>query len=135
MQPNYFLEAEYQDGYIHSELKLRDVSPYTDKANIFSDILNKRPVPEHGKMVRFSLIGAERRFDIDWSEFPEEAKPIRFIHKSLVQDQVTTVNPDGSGLSWEDVGDPRVVIDSYDFGYEYWDENGKKQKAVKTVTE
>lgn len=135
MQLGYFLEAEYQDGYVHSELKLRDKSPYVEGSNIFGDILNKRPEAEHGKMVRYSFVGPNRRYDIDWSKFPDTAKPIRFIHKDLHQEQRMSVGAPGYPSVWENYGDPRLVISSYDFGYEYHDADGVKQKAVKTITE
>jgi hypothetical protein len=133
MQTRYFLEAEYDDGYVHSELKLGDKSPYVQDSNIFGDILHKRPVQEHGKMVRYSFVGPERRFDVDWSNFPDNAKPIRFIHKQLEQDQHISVSKDGYARSWENYGDPRVKVVSYDFGYEYFDKDGKKHKEIKEI--
>lgn len=135
MQLGYFLEAEYEDGYVHSELKLRDKSPYLEGSNVFGDILNKRPVPEHGKMVRYSFVGPNRRFDVDWSDFPDDAKPIRFIHKSVSQEQHLVMGASGYKDVWENFGDPRVETSSYDWGYEYHDADGTKQKAVIEIVE
>jgi hypothetical protein len=73
-------DAEYEDGYIHSETDFNDISPYTHKHNIFNDILEKRPEAEHGRLVRFSAYWKDNRYDVNWLDLPDNARPVRFRH-------------------------------------------------------
>lgn len=132
------VQAEYEDGYIHDETEHGDISPYgpfeemvqdyddngvglgtfstqrIDK-NILNDILEKRPEAEHGKMVRFSVFYRNSRYDIDWRQMPDNARPIRFRHGFL------TVDEFGNEVSgWSGV----------DFGYQYTDADGKNIQEV-----
>jgi hypothetical protein len=109
------IEAEYSDGFILSETEHSDVSPYTDKHNIFNDVLNHRPEEEHGKLVRFSVFYRDQRYDVDWTTLPDNARPIRF------RDGYSTIYPDGSQENgWSGVH----------FGYQYNTKSGKNIQKV-----
>ena len=109
-------EAEYADGYIHSETELDDISPFEEGKNIFYDILEKRPEAEHGPMVRFSVFYQNQRYDVDWTGLPESARPIRFRHGYATLHVATGEMESGwSGMS---------------FGYQYNDETGKNVKEI-----
>lgn len=114
------LQAEYRDGYIHDERALADVSPYQPGKNVFFDILEKKPEPEHGRLVRLSLLTDGQRHDIDWTELPENARPIRFLHRRLVRNLAN--------------GDQEIFLDSIDFGYQYTDNEGRNHQEVKEIT-
>ena len=116
MQP--YIEAEYESGYVHRETP-EDHSPYVLGKNIFNDILEKRPEPIHGKMVRFSLVTEETTYSVDWTQLPDNARPIRF--KQMERDNV-----DGQ---W--VGDARIT--GIDFGYQYNDADGKNIEVVERI--
>lgn len=109
------IQAEYEDGYIHDETTLNDISPYNKEKNIFDDIINKRPEAEHGKLVRYSLFYKDNRHDIYWNTLPENARPIRFRHGFFAE------------LS---NGDIESGFSSVDFGYQYNDKNGKNVQEV-----
>lgn len=115
-----YIEAEYDDGYIHREDE-QDHSPYESGRNIFYDILHKLPEKPHGPMVRFSLITPEQRWDIDWTVLPANARPIRFMKKE--RDYEVGTN--------EPVGEIRMT--GIDFGYQYLDDAGENQQEVLTV--
>jgi hypothetical protein len=120
-------EALYEDGYILSETDQGDISAYVDcplvdgiptGPNTFDDILKKRPVAKHGKMVRFSVFYKNRRYDVDWTAVPDNARPIRFRDGSN--------SLDGSG---------NEVFNGYHavrLGYQYT-ENGKNTKEIKDL--
>lgn len=110
------VEAEYSDGYIHSETDLNDQSPYEKTANVFNDILEKRPEAEHGRMVRFSVFYKNARYDVDWTTLPDNARPIRFRHMERAS----------VGGVW--VSDPVAV--RIEFGYQYNDESGANQQEI-----
>lgn len=110
------LQAEYADGYLHDELALNDVSPYAEGRNVFYDILERKPEPEHGPLKRLTLFTDGERFDIDWTRVPEGARPIRFRKMEL--DLVQTGEPQEARC----VG---VV-----FGYQYNDADGKNHQVV-----
>lgn len=124
MVDGYYLEAEYETGYVHSN-ELYDVSPYAlnDRGelgpNIFNDILQKRPNAIHGKMVRFSLIGPEKRYDINWMGLPDNARPIYLRHMEHV------FNPS--------TGEKKTNMTSQSFGYQYNDEDGSNHKEVQEI--
>lgn len=100
------IEAQYADGYVHSETELQDVSPYDADHNVFYDILNRLPEDEHGRMVRFSVYYKNARYDIDWRGLPDNARPIRFRHG------FHQWRPDGTEITgWSGV----------DFGYQFTD--------------
>lgn len=109
------IEAEYQDGYVHSETELDDVSPYVPGKNVFADILNKLPEKEHGKLVRFSLLMPGERHDVDWRGLPDNARPIRFRNLSVDSVNGQAVN---YRLNW------------VHFGYQYTDDAGKSHKDI-----
>lgn len=110
------IEAEYEDGYIHNETQLGDNSPYLpDEKNVFNDILENRPVAEHGRMVRFSVFYGDKRHDVDWTNLPKNARPIRFRH-------IEVDFQDGKMLEKRIMG--------VDFGYQYTDDDGKNVQDV-----
>lgn len=126
------VEAEYKDGFILSETELNDRSAYVplemvvmdgDEVptgpNTLSDIVEKRPEADHGKLVRFSVFYKNARYDIPWADMPENARPIRLRDRSRWLDQ------DGnSGFTdWEGC---RI-------GYQWNDETGKNFKHIKEL--
>lgn len=118
-----YIEAEYEDGYIHREDE-QDHSPYVPGKNIFNDILEKRPVAAHGRMVRFSLVTKKDTYSIDWTKLPDNARPVRFRH----MERDIIASSDGSA-EWS--SEPRVM--GIDFGYQYTDEAGKNHQEVKEI--
>jgi hypothetical protein len=111
------VEAEYEDGYTHSETELDDVSPYQPGKNVFYDILERRPEAEHGRMVRFSCFYLDRRYDIEWRGMPDSARPVRFRH----------------GFSTFDPGSGVVLASGWtgvDFGYQWNDEDGRNRQEI-----
>lgn len=113
------VEAEYSDGYIHSESLLDDISPYDPTNNILRDIIEKRPEAKHGRLVRFSCFYKNRRYDVDWQTLPDNARPIRFKH----------IERDMRGGEW--ISEPRYV--GLDFGYQYTDSNNKNIKEIREI--
>lgn len=111
------VEAEYTDGFILSETEHGDVSPFTGVHNILNDILEKRAEAEHGRLVRFSVFYKNKRYDIDWTVLPDNARPIRFRHGFVTLD-----NTGASERGWSGI----------EFGYQYT-ENGKNIKEVKEL--
>ncbi len=111
-----YIEAEYKDGYIHREDE-QDHSPYVAGKNIFSDILEKRPEPIHGKMVRFALVTPTQTYSVDWTTLPDNARPVRFKH--MEADSIGGV-----------ITEVRTV--GIDFGYQYT-QDGKNYKEIKRV--
>ena len=123
----YYLEAEYKSGYVHSN-EHQDISPYTLTTkvngvatgyNILNDIINKRPSEFHGSMVRWSLIGPNKRWDIDWTTLPDNARPI------YLRDMEQDFNVSGG------TGETRII--KQDFGYQYNDEDGRNHKEIKEI--
>lgn len=112
------IEAEYSDGYIHSETEHDDVSPYTGQHNILNDILEKRPETEHGSLVRFSCFYNNQRFDVDWVGLPTNARPVRFKHMEAdtVGGEITAVR-----------------LMRVDFGYQYTNEAGRNVQEVREL--
>ena len=111
------VEAEYEDGYVHSETELDDISPFEDGRNVFYDILEGRPEAEHGRMVRFSVYYQNQRYDVDWTQLPDNARPIRFRH----------------GFSTLDVETGEVIASGFtgvDFGFQWNDEHGQNHQEV-----
>jgi hypothetical protein len=111
-----YLEAVYEDGYIHSEKSLSDQSPYEADANVFSDILNKRPEADHGRLVELALFHDGSRYSVDWTKLPDNARPVRFKHMQAHFNQVT-------GPS-----EPELV--GIDFGYQFTDNNGNNVQKI-----
>jgi hypothetical protein len=110
------VEAEYADGYIHSETDLEDVSSFKLNANVFYDILNNLLEPEHGRLVRFSCFWKDQRYDIDWRDLPDNARPIRFRHGYSKMNMAGQILESGfSGV---------------DFGYQWNDESGANHQEV-----
>jgi hypothetical protein len=98
------LEAEYESGFVLAEDE-RDHSPYDPARNVFHAIVNRRATEHgHGGLVRFSLIGPDRRYDIDWRTVPDGAEPVYFRRMSRV------FNVEGGWLP------PRC--DSHHFGWQ-----------------
>jgi hypothetical protein len=114
------VESEYQDGYIHNEAELNDVSPYESGRNVLYDILEKRPEAEHGKMVRFSVFWKDHRYDINWCDLPDNARPIRFRDGNFSKDMST--------------GEERFWWSAVRFGYQFNDSTGKNIKELKELT-
>jgi hypothetical protein len=112
------VQAEYADGFILDETEHNDVSPYPGDppVNILRAILNKDPEPEHGKMVRFSVFWQNRRYDLDWQQFPDNARPIRFR--------------DGNHSRDLDTGEEKFWWSGCRFGFQYTDEQGKNVQEV-----
>lgn len=118
MAYGYNLEAEYESGYVHREND-QDHSPYVAGRNIFYDIVNALPVPIHGQMVRFSLVGKEQKYDIDWATLPDNARPIYY------RDMARSLNMSTN----EEI----VECLQHYFGYQYTDEQGENHKEIKEI--
>lgn len=112
--PAVYVEAEYEDGYVHREDDT-DASPYVAGKNIFDDILHRRPEAEHGKTKRFSLVIPTGRHDVLMDKLPDNARPIRRKRMELKQ------TPAGNSLPY---------LAGVDFGYQYTDENGENVQQV-----
>lgn len=124
------IQAEYSDGFILDENKTNDESQYqylikkdadgnnTEGNNTFADILFKRPEAEHGQLVRFSVFWKNNRYDIDWKQLPDNARPIRFRHGFYAENADGTSERGFSGV---------------DFGFQYTDENGQNQQHVEEL--
>lgn len=109
------VEAEYEDGFVLSETEQDDVALYGE-GNTLTDILNKRIEAEHGPMIRFSCFWENRRYDIDWTLLPDNARPIRFRHGYSAMHVETGIIESGySGV---------------DFGYQYNDQEGHNQQEI-----
>ena len=115
----YYLEAEYQDGFVLREDE-QDHSPYDAGRNIFHAILNKRAEAVHGPMVRFSLVGPETTYSIDWTLLPDNARPIRFKQMEHERNVAT--------------GETDIRCTGIDFGYQYTDTNGQNVQEVRRVS-
>lgn len=121
MAYGWHLEAEYESGYVHSD-EHADVSPYAyfkerkASPNIFNDILEKRPNAIHGQMVRFSLVGPTERHDIDWTELPDNARP---IYRRAMQRDFDPATGEGE-----------TFMTGQGFGYQYTDASGKNVKEI-----
>lgn len=111
-------QAEYEDGYIHDETQLDDVSQFVEGHNIFYDILHGLPEAEHGRMVRFSVFYKDQRHDINWADVPPGSRPIRF------RDGMNTRYPDGSMV---------YGFTAVRFGYQYTDKNNKNQQLIREL--
>lgn len=109
------VEAEYQDGFILNETEHNDTSPYTGTDNIFNDILEKRAEAEHGPLVRFSCYYKDHRYDVDFTDLPANARPVRW--KRMEAD---TLGGDITEVRLTRVG----------FGYQYNDNDGKNHQEV-----
>ena len=122
-------QAEYADGFILDETEHGDISAYVDcppdengvptGPNILSDIVNRRPEPEHGPIVRFSVFYKDQRFDVFMDQLPANARPIRARDASMSQ------LPDGS-TRFNGYHGLRI-------GYQYTDEDGKNHKEVREI--
>jgi hypothetical protein len=111
-----YIEAEYEDGYIHSEQAYKDISPYNGTSNIFNDILEKRPEADHGPLVRFSLYHGDHKYSVNWRGLPDNARPIRYKHMRLERNMAT--------------GEQHTYMDGVDFGYQYTDDAGTNQQEI-----
>jgi hypothetical protein len=112
--PDIYVEAEYDDGYVHREDDV-DASPYVEGRNIFDDILHRRPEDQHGKTVRFSLVVPDGRHDVFFDALPDNARPIRWKH---MQTRITVEGESGP------------IMTGIDFGYQYTDDNGENVQHV-----
>lgn len=113
------VQSEYADGFVLDETEHNDISPYDPVHNILRAILNKDPEAEHGRMVRFSCFYKDHRYDIDWRNMPENARPIRFKH----------IERDSNGGQW--ISDPRIV--KLEFGYQFTDTDGRNVQEVQEL--
>jgi len=112
------LEAEYADGFVHREDEA-DTSLYEKGRNIFYDILHKLPEQDHGRMTRFTATTEDSRYDINWTNLPENARPI------YTRDMKATMMADGSSQTVECLG--------HNFGYQFTDENGNNHQEVREI--
>lgn len=117
-------EAEYEDGYVHSETELDDIAMFKKAdgepdGNVFRDILSKKIELIHGPMIRFSVFYHNARYDLDWRNLPENARPIRFRDRS----------------AWKDTDGNTGVSDWHGcrFGYQWNDENGKNHQFIEEL--
>lgn len=90
MAYGWLLEAEYESGFVLREGP-EDHSPYKPGENTFGAIRNGRPTEAgHGLLTRFSLVGEEHTFTIDWRTLWDvpEPQPVceREMHSELYDD-------------------------------------------------
>ena len=118
----YTIEAEYESGYVHRETD-EDRSPYVRDANIFSDIVNRRPDQVHGPLKRFTLFLPDgEKIDVDFSVLPDHAEPVRRKHM-----EADFYMADGVVM-------PHTVRTvGVDFGYEYKDGNGELCSEIEEI--
>lgn len=109
------IQATYSDGYVLSEDEHSDISPYNSDHNILRAILNKDPEAEHGSLIMFSVYYKNNRYDIDFTNLPDNARPVRWkrMEADTVGGQITEVRLTKVGV-----------------GYQYNDENGKNIQEV-----
>lgn len=112
-------QAEYEDGFVLDETERGDASLFAEGKNVFHDILNRLPEPEHGRMVRFSCFWRDRRYDVDWTILPDNARPVRFRHG------YATMSVDGSLLE--------SGFSGVDFGAQWNDDDGANQKLIQEL--
>ena len=112
------VQAEYEDGFVLDETKLKDISPYNEGHNVLRAILDKSPEAEHGKLVRFTGFWRGKRYDVDWTTLPDNARPIRFRHGFITRYQDGTQEQGWSGM---------------DFGYQYTDDSGNNVQDVQEL--
>lgn len=117
MAYGYRIQAEYESGYNHTEDD-QDHSPFVYGKNILNDIIEKRPEKAHGRLVRFSLIGEDVSYDIDFRSLPASARPIYY------RDMACTLDEHGNQTT--------ECLKHY-FGYQYNDENGINHKEIKEI--
>ncbi|HPF30956.1 MAG TPA: hypothetical protein PLO25_01425 [Candidatus Saccharibacteria bacterium] len=114
----YYIEAEYESGYIHREDE-QDQSPFVRGKNILHDIVNHYPEKAHGKLVRFSLISTSgKSYDIDFKSLPKNAKPIYYRQMQLERNLET--------------GRQNLSCLKHYFGYEYKN-NKEKVKEIQEI--
>ena len=113
------VEAEYADGYVLSETNHKDISPYNPQENVFRAILHKDPEEQHGRMVRFSVYYLNKRYDVDWTTLPENAKPIRL--KDMTR----------SAVNGQWINEPE--IQKIRFGYEYIEDDQNIEEIMELV--
>lgn len=118
MAYGYYLEAEYESGYIHSEDE-QDHSPFMRHKNIFNDILEKRPEKAHGKLVRFSLVGPKHTYSVPFADLPDNARPIYFRDMEMK----TNIGTDENTVS----------MTKQTFGYQFNDEEGHNHREVQEI--
>ena len=106
-----YLEVEFSDGFILNQLKQNDISMFDASRNTFYDIVNKLCEEDHGKMKRLSLYKDNRKYSIDWTTVPNDAKPVC----------LKTFSMDINGI---DANVQKLV--NVEFGYEYIDAKTKK---------
>lgn len=134
--------ATYADGYVLDETELDDkwpeererevevLDPTTGEPtgekkieqyhiNILAAIIEKLPEAEHGRMVLFSVFYRDARYDIDWSNMPDNARPIRFRDFKRSLNTAT--------------GEQKFWCDGCRMGYQYNDESGKNVKKVEEL--
>ena len=109
------VEAIYTDGFILDETANSDISPFSPEHNILRAIINKDAEAEHGPMVSFSVFYKNLKHTIDWTNFPSNARPIRFKH----------IEADTQGGEITEVRCMNV-----DFGVQFTDENGINHKEI-----
>lgn len=119
MAYGHYLEATYADGFVHAETG-DDQSLYAEGRNVFHDILHRLPEAEHGGLVKLSLRGPDRRYDIDWTKLPSNARPVYFREMSHERNVAT--------------GETTVQALRHVFGYQYNDPDGTNRQNLKEIT-
>lgn len=109
------IRATYADGFVLDETELDDTSPYDTKFNILRAVLNKDAETDHGKLVQFSVFYKDNRYNIDWTDLPDNARPIRFRHGYMTIDGYGNQESGWSGL---------------EFGYQFINDQGENVQEV-----
>lgn len=115
MAYGYYLQAEYEDGYIHYEDD-QDRSAFDARDNIYADILKRRPEAAHGQLIRFSLVGGEGSYDIDFRPLPKSSRP--FYEREMFKTWDEHGNILGEGAS------------KHRFGYIHTTEEGTEAREI-----
>ena len=109
------IRATYTDGFVLDETELNDCSPYNDKHNILGAILAKDAEQEHGPLKEFSVFYKDNQYTIDWTDLPDNARPIRFRHGYMHNHADGSVESGWSGMQ---------------YGYQYTNEQGENVQEV-----
>lgn len=118
MPYGFLLEAEYSDGFTLRETSA-DASLWVVGKNTFHDIEAGHAVARHGPMVRYTLHGPDRRYDIDWRTVPDNAEPVCFREMQSVLDM--------------DTSEHTLTMKRFCFGYKYVDNEGNKVTETEEV--
>lgn len=132
MAHGFYLEAEYESGYILREDD-NDHSPYDPKKNVFHAISHDRPQKAgHGAMVRWSMAGpndGDQRFDVDWTQILKDYDNPRPIYWREMQSRKQESVETGEVIPGTEITYPL----GHHFGFQYNDKDGKNQQEVVNV--